>query len=491
MFQRLRVFDRFLFNAAQSRLEATAFDWFDADATFEKLSGDIDRVASALFRLRDLKPDLVGLRCQNPYQHWVFVLSLARIGLASASLPHVVDANFVRALTALRPDVLITDCDDGAAVGGRQWLVLNEMWFRNVCETGERLARAVAVKPDDVARVALAGAADATPQRISMTYRYVEIAVFHLLYHDIMAHARGQAGYRVIPTLGAETPSGFLVIIAALTAGSCVQIATAAQLGAAFSQKTPCVAIVSPSQAEFILSQLPPGMQPLTHFYLTVAGGRLSTALCNRLRQSLTPNVQVVYGSDECGPVAFGDPATLGDEAAVGHVVPWITLEVVDADDAPCPANVEGEVRLMGTGVIGRYDDNFSLTEKKFRNGWFYPGDRGSVDAHGVLKLSGRSDDLISFGGDKFDLRAIDAHILECPGVRDCAVFAVPDENGKPEPWAALVTESCFQTGLLATRLRDEFPNLPLVRTVRIEKMPRDDGGAPDRQALLVAVKAV
>jgi len=482
------MFDRLALARGAGAPASIAMSWLEGEATFGQLAQDVGRVSSALFQLRTLMPSVVAIRYEHPYRHWILVLALARLGLPSASLPGHVDANFHRAVDILTPDIVLLDQPTEGNFS--QSLVLDENWFEHVCSIGKELDEIIPVLPDDVLRLSLAGGTGHTTKRIALTARYVETAIYHLVFQDLFSQKYREGDLRVLPTLGAETSSGFLVILAALAAGTRLQMLTAAQLGLVFSQKTPTVAVVSPLQIEAILSQLPPGMAPLPELYLTIAGGKLPSTLRDSICQMLTPNVQVVYGADECGvvTVAHSDPQISDD--VVGQVLPWVGLQIVDEQGSPVPAGSTGTVRVCGTGVVDGYHNDPDATAAQFKNGWFYPGDRGFLDLEGNLHLVGRTDDLVSFGGDKFDLDALDARLLGCAGVKDGAMFVVPDRQGVAAPWVALVTDVDFKLEELSTWMREIFPNLPDVTAVWISAVPRLESGQPDRVALWKAVQS-
>ncbi|MFT8951346.1 MAG: AMP-binding protein [Gluconobacter sp.] len=481
------MFERLALKYAAGQPASLAMSWFEGEASFGQLSQDVSRVAFALFQLRDLVPSVVAIRCEHPYRHWVFILALSRLGIPSASLPGYVDANFHRSVKILSPDIVLLD----EPVEGldQQSLVLNEAWFEHVCQTGSDCVETIAVQPEDVVRYSVAGGTSQDARRIALTSRYVETAVYHLLFQDVLSHSHRPEGLRVLPTLGAETSSGFLIILSALVAGTRLQMVTGSELGLVFSQDVPTVAVVSPRHAEGILSRLPPGMKPLDNLFLTVAGGKLPKALCASIRQTLTPHVQVVYGADECGVVTIASTHTQSTDDEVGQPLPWVGLEIVDEQNQRVPTGVVGRVRVSGTGVVDGYDLDPTATAEQFREGWFYPGDSGFLDADGTLHLRGRADDLISFGGDKFDLDKLDMRLLGCPGVKDGAMFVVPDTQGLPAPWVALVTAEDFNLEVLSKWMRNVFPNLPDVTAVWIDALPRTESGQPDRLALQNAVK--
>ncbi|AFW02634.1 acyl-CoA synthetase [Gluconobacter oxydans] len=464
-----------------------AMTWLGGEVTFGKLSEDVNRTAAALLQLRDLSPKVIGVHFTNPYRHWLVVLALSKLGIASASLPDQVDVTFQKTLEVLSPDIVLLEKQVDVPIP--QPLVLEEAWFEHITASPEAsIVRDIIFLPDDVVRVALVNGTNGTLRKIKLTARHIEISVYHLVFQDLSTYGYRNNELRVVPTLGPTTPTGFLIVISALASGARLQMLQQRELGLAFSQKAPTVAISSPIHITAILDQMPPGMEPLKSLYLTVAGGKLPNELRERIRDKLTPNIQVVYGAEECGIATVENGSTSSDDA-VGKSLPWVNLQIVDDADVVVPPETIGQVRISGTGVVSGYADEPEATSRQFRNGWFYPGDKGSLTQDGILHLHGRCDDLVNFGGEKFDLHTLDAHALQCEGVTDAAMFTVPDELGLPSPWIALVSSHNFSLEAFSDWMRKSYPSLPEASAVFVMGIPRLNGGQPDRAALSQAVK--
>ncbi|MBM3270332.1 MAG: acyl--CoA ligase [Candidatus Sericytochromatia bacterium] len=97
-----------------------------------------------------------------------------------------------------------------------------------------------------------------------------------------------------------------------------------------------------------------------------------------------------------------------------------------------------GELLVRGAGVFAGYLDDPPATAAALRDGWLHTGDLGRLEG-GYLVLDGRLKDLINRGGEKVSPDAVEAVLLECPGVREVAVFGVPDPRLGEEVAAAVV----------------------------------------------------
>ena len=63
------------------------------------------------------------------------------------------------------------------------------------------------------------------------------------------------------------------------------------------------------------------------------------------------------------------------------------------------------------------------------RDGLVSCGDIGYLDAEGYLYLNDRRSDIVNSGGVNIYSTEIEACLLSLDGVRDCAVFGVPDDE--------------------------------------------------------------
>ncbi len=140
-----------------------------------------------------------------------------------------------------------------------------------------------------------------------------------------------------------------------------------------------------------------------------------------------------------------------------------------------------GEVRIyddaarrLGAGEIGEVYTRLEflpeftyhqLPDKRAeidREGFITSGDVGYLDEAGYLFLCDRKRDMVISGGVNIYPAEIEAVLINCPGVKDCAVFGVPDGE--------------FGEALLA--VIEPQPGIPAPRDRRGARVP---GAAPGR----------
>jgi acyl-coenzyme A synthetase/AMP-(fatty) acid ligase len=117
------------------------------------------------------------------------------------------------------------------------------------------------------------------------------------------------------------------------------------------------------------------------------------------VERHVTPNFFVRYAATECGPIAMAGPGNHDDDEPVGTPLPGVDLEIVDANGRALAAGHAGQIRLRAAGMATGYHDNVEETRRRFRDGWFWPGDMGTRRADGQLIVHGRKDDMMILNG--------------------------------------------------------------------------------------------
>ena len=117
------------------------------------------------------------------------------------------------------------------------------------------------------------------------------------------------------------------------------------------------------------------------------------------IEQRVTPLLFVRYGATECGTIATAGPGEHDEAESVGQPAPGVTVEIVDADGQLRPTGESGHIRLRAGGVASSYLDSAEEAKRRFRDGWFWPGDIGMLRADGSLVVQGRQDDMMILNG--------------------------------------------------------------------------------------------
>jgi long-chain acyl-CoA synthetase len=143
------------------------------------------------------------------------------------------------------------------------------------------------------------------------------------------------------------------------------------------------------------------------------------------------PVINEYYGSTETGAVVFcTSEEWLAHPGTVGRAMPGAEVKVIDEAGASLPAGGIGEVvaRTLGLADFTYHGDDAKRAASE-KVGLIAPGDIGYLDADGFLYLCDRAKDMIISGGANIYPAEIEAELHKMPGVADCGVFGIPDEE--------------------------------------------------------------
>jgi long-chain acyl-CoA synthetase len=196
----------------------------------------------------------------------------------------------------------------------------------------------------------------------------------------------------------------------------------------------------------------------------------------------LGPIVAEYYGSTETGPVVYCDSEQwLAHPGTVGRPLDGARIEVLDADGQRLPAGESGEV-FVGLDVWPdfTYEGDPQSRRAIERHGLVTCGDIGFLDGDGYLYLNDRRSDMVISGGVNIYPAEVEACLHALAGVRDCAVFGIPDDEFG-EVLAAHV-EPHGDAQLTADAVRAHVrANLAAYKTPRVvqfsDSLPREDSG--------------
>ena len=177
---------------------------------------------------------------------------------------------------------------------------------------------------------------------------------------------------------------------------------------------------------------------------LLVGGAPVPLSLQQRIKSALPEcTCYVIYGSTEAEPIAHYE-MKLGEESQPafvgGHPAEFIDVRIIDLPLEPIPDgttltglpnNQVGEVIVSGDHVNKGYIDNEQANrENKIRDDagviWHRTGDRGYFDDHGTIWLVGRSSDVVSHKGQRFDPFPIESALVEATPLREVALVQTP-----------------------------------------------------------------
>ena len=194
------------------------------------------------------------------------------------------------------------------------------------------------------------------------------------------------------------------------------------------------------------------------------------------------PVINEYYGSTETSAVVFCNSEDwLGHPGTVGKPWPEADVRVIDLEGRTLPPHEVGEVvaRIRGMADFTYHGDDQKRRDAE-KAGLIAPGDIGYFDEDGFLYLCDRAKDMIISGGVNIYPAEIEGELAKMPGVADCAVFGIPDEEFgeavcayvQPMPGHDL-TEQEVKTWLRAHVAGYKAPK----RVELASELPREDSG--------------
>jgi 2-furoate---CoA ligase len=125
------------------------------------------------------------------------------------------------------------------------------------------------------------------------------------------------------------------------------------------------------------------------------------------------------------------------------RVVTASTERRVGPDEVVAPGE-KGEIiaSLASEEAFAGYWNRPDADAKALRDGWYFTGDMGWLDAEGELYVAGRVDDMIISGGENIHPVEVEDVLARHPGVRDVAVVGEPDERLGERVVAFVVSKS-------------------------------------------------
>ncbi|WP_118976859.1 acyl-CoA synthetase [Taibaiella koreensis] len=184
------------------------------------------------------------------------------------------------------------------------------------------------------------------------------------------------------------------------------------------------------------------------------------------------------YGMTEIG-MALSNPLHGGRKPGyVGVPLPYVSVQLVDEQQQVIDeASVPGELYVKGDTVFQRYWNRPEETARSFSGDWFRTGDIAERDAEGAYRILGRnSSDIIKSGGYKISALEIENVLLEHPGIRECAVVALPSEEWGETIAAAITGEA--NPASLKEWLKDRLAPYKIPRHfLNTETLPRNAMG--------------
>jgi long-chain acyl-CoA synthetase len=165
----------------------------------------------------------------------------------------------------------------------------------------------------------------------------------------------------------------------------------------------------------------------------------------------------------------------------VGKVLDGVELRFLGGNGELLPQGEIGEIysRTADTPDF-TYHNKAEKRAEIDRDGFITSGDVGFIDEDGYVFLCDRKRDMVISGGVNIYPAEIEAVLHAVPGMHDCAVFGIPDEEfgealmAVVEPQAGVVLD----VSDIRRRLKAALADYKVPRHIEIQsQLPREDSG--------------
>lgn len=194
------------------------------------------------------------------------------------------------------------------------------------------------------------------------------------------------------------------------------------------------------------------------------------------------PVIHEYYGSTETGLITgHGSADALARSGTVGRALPGVTLRVLTEAGGNADPREIGDIYVKSRSVPDfTYHGRDAERSEIERDGFITVGDIGWMDEDGFLFLCDRRRDMIISGGVNIYPAEIEAALLAIDGVRDAAVFGIPDpEFGEAVcAWVQPDEGATPDPDTIRSRLSETLSRYKLPKIIEFAAdLPREDSG--------------
>jgi acyl-CoA synthetase len=202
------------------------------------------------------------------------------------------------------------------------------------------------------------------------------------------------------------------------------------------------------------------------------------------------------YGSNETGALSR---TTLRDSRDVrlrtaGHVIPEMQVRLFDEHKRDVTASGRGQPGCRGPlASAGYWDDPAANAQVFTADGWMLVGDVAEIDAQGVLRVVGRTADIIIRGGKNISAPVVEAAVMSHPAVSLAAAVPAPDPVFGERVCAVVELHAggALDLAALVAHLREQGVSVESwpEHLVVLDELPRSSGGKIAKGALRELVR--
>jgi long-chain acyl-CoA synthetase len=169
-----------------------------------------------------------------------------------------------------------------------------------------------------------------------------------------------------------------------------------------------------------------------SNLLLTLGGGMaVQSSVAERWKSVTGSTIHEGYGLSETSPVASANRFDIPEyTGTIGLPLPSTDFAIRDDDGNDLPIGEVGEICIRGPQVMAGYWQRPDETAKVMTpDGYFKSGDMGFMDPRGYVKIVDRKKDMVLVSGFNVYPNEVEDVIAQHPGVLECAVVGVKDDQ--------------------------------------------------------------
>ncbi len=209
------------------------------------------------------------------------------------------------------------------------------------------------------------------------------------------------------------------------------------------------------------------------------AGAPLSIEVFDKFSEKFGIHPRQLYGSSETGVISINlekdITSTLG---SVGKPVKGVTVKIIREDGEEADTDEKGEIIVKSETMTTGYDNMPEETKEIFKNGFYYTGDLGYVDKHGLIYIKGRKKLMINISGNKVDPTEVENILSSHPKVKEAAVIGITHQSSHESIKAFIVCNEKTEKGEIIVYLKNKIVDYKIPNIIEfVENIPKSPTG--------------
>lgn len=426
-----------------------------------------------------LNENRIAISLRHDYWHWIAILALMRLGKTCASiyspqkLSSATQASFSTWLTDSAFNVPATS--RALELHGK---IIREYSSRNL-ELESSTAKGKTEKLElqfapDAKRLIFTSGTTGNAKCVALSSADIHDRLDASESHNAQLN---MSELRLLQLMGIDTVGALVITLKTWMSGGMVLMGVPSEHGSGNTQLPATqsnLLSVSPARLKELLDKTNGVWPGRDQRLVRVGGSRLHPLVRDAAVQRVGYQVETIYGSTELGLVAGCDAKFLDlIPGCAGQLYDKVEVQVVNHQDEPLPFGQQGIVRCKTPGMAKGYEGEDSA--EQFRDGWFYPGDVGTLTAEGWLNITGRDTDVINLGGLKLSALDLETQLMHIDGLNDVCVVGLDLAGQHALAVAAVYAGSDLQ--VLRTGIEQCLPKNQSFHLVQVPALQRNAMG--------------